>query len=420
MRLLKKTILSYFIFTAILLLASVPVFYYLLKAVVVNNADENLRAIKTRIMPQLLAAAEGRPAGSIDYSDYTIIFQKAAGGRNNDSVYNYSITGTAPGEWLPGRALSSHFVIHQETYSMEIKTSMVDKMALIKRIVFILSLILLALLLGLLLINQQLAKNIWHPFYNTLKKLQHYGVDKQESLQLEKSSVKEFNDLNNAIEQLTQRDRLAFEAQKEFTENASHEMQSPLAVFQSKLELLMQTKPLNEEQTLLITDLANASKRMSRLNKSLVLLTRIENNQFPETEKVAVGESVQKLLEQYAFQAERKDLHIYNHVQEETFLTANKTLLEMLFSNLLSNAIRHNVQGGEIHVRLTQKQLQVQNSGKPQALNSEKLSGRFQKDSADENSLGLGLAIAHKICSLYHYQLHYQFVNGLHSFSVEF
>lgn len=420
MKLLKKTILYYFAFSALLLLASVPVFYYTLKSIVVNNADENLRAFKTRIMPQLLNAAAMHPAGRLNILEYDILFQKESTGKKGDSVYNLYITGESPGELLPARAFASQFVINQSLYSVEIKTSMVDKITLIKRIVLLLVVVLFLLLLGLLLINNILSKNIWLPFYRTLQQLHAYRVDKQAPITLEKGSIKEFNDLNSAIEQLTVRDQQAYATQKEFAENAAHEMQSPLAVFQSKLELLMQTAPLNEQQTSLITDMANASKRMSRLNKSLVLLTRIENNQFLEKELVSVKDILQKLLQQYEFQVKRKSIHLVFESSTDINIEANKTLLEILLSNLLSNAIRHNVQDGSIRIILKEHELIIQNSGRIYPLNQEKLFQRFQKESTDSASLGLGLEIVKKICLLNHYVIQYRFTDQLHTFSVQF
>src|SRR5690606_18129091 len=153
---------------------------------------------------------------------------------------------------------------------------------LIGSIIVLQCVLLVLLLAGLLLVNQGLSRRVWRPFYQTLRKLRAYKVDDAEPLSLGSSAVAEFRELNTAVEQLAERSRQSYVAQKEFAENASHEMRTPLAIFQGKLELLMQTDPLTEEQAELITDLATASQRMARLNKGLILLTRIQNGQFPE------------------------------------------------------------------------------------------------------------------------------------------
>ena len=251
---------------------------------------------------------------------------------------------------LSNRQLVSHFYVNQEFYSLHITTSLTDKYSLVKRIIWVIAILLIALLLGLLILNRVLTQKIWKPFYNTLNRLKEYRVDKQEMLTLEKSPIDEFNDLNKAVTVLTETNYQAYQIQKEFTENASHEMQSPLAVFQSKLELLMQTNPLNEEQATLITELADASKRMFRLNKTLILLTKIDNDQFLEKEMVSVKDVLEKLIKQYEFQISNLSIRFEFISEKDITIEANKTLIEILLGNLLSNAIRHNISNGFIQI----------------------------------------------------------------------
>ena len=417
MQLLKKTIKSYFIFSVIVLLVAIPIFYLALKRMMVASVDENLIATKTRIMPQLLNAAADSNESNLHLPGYDIQLKKEQPGKKGDSLYNNE---SNPQLSAPNRLLASHFYINQESYRVEIKTSLVDRYLLIQRIVLVSALLLLALLLGLLVINRTLTKKIWQPFYQTLRRLQEYRVDRTPVLKLEPSSVSEFNDLNKAIEQLAERNYQVYSSQKEFTENASHEMQSPLAVFQSKLELLMQTKPLNEEQAALITDLANASKRMVRLNKSLILLTKIDNDQFLEKEPVSIRDTLQKLVQQYEFQIGQQSIHLHFSDANDITVEANKTLIEILMGNLLSNAIRHNIPNGRIEITLKDKELMVQNTGRASSLDTNRLFQRFQKESSDANSIGLGLEIVKKISNLNHYSVQYRFVDPLHTFSVRF
>ncbi|MES1160193.1 MAG: HAMP domain-containing sensor histidine kinase [Bacteroidota bacterium] len=434
MQLLKKTITAYFIFSVILLLITIPVLYWTLKRLMVANVDENLIATKTRIMPQLLDAAAGNREGILHLpgAGYDILLEKEGhqpnghlqqpAERKTDSLYNGESIDSYPGRTLPNRLLASHFYINQESYSLRITASLADKYLLIQRIVLVSALLLIALLVGLLVINRMLTKKIWQPFYNTLQRLREYRVDRQPRLTLQPSTISEFNDLNTAIEQLAERNYQVYSSQKEFTENASHEMQSPLAVFQSKLELLMQTKPLNEDQAALITDLANASKRMARLNKSLILLTKIDNDQFIEKETISVKEVLQKLIQQYEFQIQQQGIHLRFENIEDITLTANRTLVEILLSNLLSNAIRHNLPGGSIEISLQtkDKELTIRNTGRPSPLDTQKLFQRFQKESSDANSIGLGLEIVKKITNLNHFSIRYSFTSQLHTFSLRF
>ena len=419
MELLKKTIRSYFLVSVIILLVAIPIFYLTLKKLLVKNIDEDLIATKTLLIPRLRNVAANKGQGGVLYRNYDIQYEKTHSSGSGDSISTVEVSDSFSNELIQQRLLTSQFIVNKESYRLKIKISMADKNSLMRRIAGVAVIMLFLLLLGLLIINKVLSKKIWRPFYNTLLGLHEYRVDRQPALHLEKSSVKEFNDLNKAIEQLTQRDYQAYISQKEFAENASHEMQSPLAVFQSKLELLMQTKPLNEEQASLIEDLANASERMARLNKSLILLTKIENNQFLEKETVSLEGILKKLKQQYEFQIDQKSIQVEFQVEKDIEIEANRTLTEILISNLLSNAIRHNVQNGRIVLRLRTNELVVQNSGKPYSLDVQKLFQRFQKDSFDSGSIGLGLEIVKKICDLNHYSIKYQYINQLHTFSVQ-
>jgi signal transduction histidine kinase len=422
MRLLKKTVISYFIYSAILLIVAIPLFYLALKKMVVSNVDENLVTTKTLIIPRLQSELINNHEGHLIFSGYDIEYEKAGQGESGDSLLTIepAIDGSSSGIVISNRQLVSHFYVNQEMYSLHITTSLTDKYSLVKRIIWLITLLLVSLLIGLLILNRVLTKKIWKPFYQTLNSLKEYRVDKQPALALQQSPVEEFNDLNKAVTVLTETNYQAYQSQKEFTENASHEMQSPLAVFQSKLELLMQTSPLNEEQATLIADLANASKRMFRLNKTLILLTKIDNDQFLERESVSVVDTLQKLISQFEFQINNASIRLEFINEPDIVVNANKTLIEILLSNLLSNAIRHNTTDGVIQIVLNRNEMIIRNSGKLSSLDQKKLFKRFQKESHDTESIGLGLEIVNKICTLYKYRVSYQFVNEMHQFSVSF
>ena len=258
------------------------------------------------------------------------------------------------------------------------------------------------------------------PFYVTLNKLRNYKVEMHELLALSQTSITEFNDLNTSLQELTERTHQSYISQKEFTENASHEMQTPVAILQSKLELLMQTTPLSEEQAELMNDLADASRRMTRLNKSLVLLTKIENNQFADKENISLILYLEKFILQYQPQINEKQIVVEKEFTTEEVLYANASLIEVLISNLLGNAIRHNNVGGSIVIRLYPGELVIENTGRLTALDETKVFKRFQKESADSNSIGLGLEMVKKVCSIYQYSVTYTFINNLHRFTVCF
>ncbi|MBE7172985.1 MAG: HAMP domain-containing histidine kinase [Williamsia sp.] len=419
MQLLKRTVRSYFLYSVVMLLIAIPVFYFVLKEIVITNIDEDLLATKTRIIP-LIRQSILEHGQSAEFPDHDISLEKAPRHMEKDSITTIDELDTTSFQLVPKRLLTSHVLINQDSYRLQVRISMTNQNALIKSIIIVQAILLLVLLIGLLIINRNLSEQIWKPFYKTLRQLNAHKIDQDAPIVLDKSSIKEFNDLNDAIQRLTQRSYQAYISQKEFTENAAHELQTPLAVFQAKLELLMQSASLSEEQAVLISDMAMAAQRMSRLNKNLLLLTRIENNQFPEKERVSFQDIVQKLLQQYQHQIEQKQLAVQTDPQGDALLETNRALAEMLVSNLLSNAIRHNKEGGMIRVRLDQQRLEVANSGQASSLPADKLYQRFQRNSTDSNSLGLGLEIVHKICLINHYAIAYTFEGGLHVFTIRF
>ena len=419
MQLLQKTVRSYFLLSVIMLLVAVPVFYFVLREIVITNIDEDLLATKTRIMP-LLRRSVVRQGYTLEMPDHSIHLEKASPRKQADTLSTIDELDSTSYQWVPKRLLTTHILVNRDTYRLQVRVSMANHNALIKSILIVQALLLVALLIGLLLINRNLSKRLWKPFYKTLQKLSSHKIDQDVPMVLEKSSIKEFNDLNDVVRQLTERSYNAYISQKEFTENASHELQTPLAVFQSKLELLMQTQSLTEEQASLITDMAMAAQRMARLNKNLLLLTRIENNQFPEKEPVSFRELLQRLLEQYQYQIEQKNIRVKMDLQEDAVLQINRAMAEMLVSNLLSNSIRHNVENGLLEISLNAQFLKVANTGAPRSLSPGKLFKRFQKSSTDINSLGLGLEIVQKISSLNHYLVDYRFEGDLHSFTIRF
>jgi signal transduction histidine kinase len=282
------------------------------------------------------------------------------------------------------------------------------------------ALLMILIATGMFMINRYLEGKTWKPFYSSLAKLNKYQIESGEQIRFEPTDIDEFKNLQDTITALTRRNQQAYLAQKEFTENASHEMQSPLAVIQGKTELLMQTSPLTETQAELISDLTAAAQRMNRLNRSLLMLSKIENRQFPEKEIVNLGELISRLAEQFTNALRQKNILVEQKISSPVSMEVNRILLETMVGNLFSNAIRHNRQDGSIEIVLDPAMLEIRNTGKPSSLDTARLFKRFQKQSTDMNSTGLGLEIVKKICDLYAFSVRYKFENEQHVFAVLF
>lgn len=417
MKLLNKSIRTYLLYATIILLISVPVLYIAIQRIVAEDVDESLMAKKEKIVRYLENKNDSafRINNQTLDSDVTLLLSQTATVKK-DSVYTVIIHDKLSNEETPYRILETHISVKRKYFTLQLKNSLIDSKDLIESIVKIVAALLLLIIAGLILINRLLSKNLWRPFYSTISKLDEFKIENNEVLHFEKNNITEFTDLNKTITALTNRNLEVYQSQKEFTENASHEMQTPLAVLQCKIDLLMQTNPLNKEQSELISDLADVNQRMTHLNKSLLLLTKIENNQFFETENISVKQMLEKLTAQYRFQAEQRNITIENEFAGDITIMANKTLIEIMLGNLLSNAIKHNVINGSVIINGSKRVISFINTSGAAQLNSEKMFQRFQKQTTNSNSTGLGLQIAKKIADHYHYDINYNFHAQQHIF----
>lgn len=256
-------------------------------------------------------------------------------------------------------------------------------------------------------------RNLWIPFEKTLNSMEKFEVSDNRFPKLENGGIKEFSRLNQALVKLMWRNSETYRQQKEFTENASHELQTPLAVMRSRLDLLLQ-RNLDRETLDSINELYNANRRMERLNRDLLLLAKIGNGQFATDRKVNVVSVVRDIADSLA-PTEHSINTLFSQPAYE--IEANRTLLESLITNLVANALRNS---GQADISLTAGKLMVSNpsyNGKP--LDSSRLFQRFAPSSGTKGN-GLGLAIAKSICDFHHWDIEYDFAEGRHSFTVRF
>src|SRR6185437_1649370 len=200
--------------------------------------------------------------------------------------------------------------------------------------------------------------------------------------------------------------------------NASHEMMTPLAVITSKLDTLIQDESLKPEQLDQINDIYSAAGKLSRLNQSLLLLLKIENNLVDDSELLSLDELINQKVRQFHELIVDKNLQV-NGFLDNKQITASKYLVDILLNNLFSNAIRHNYNYGSLMITLTNDKLIFQNTGPEKPLDAENLFERFQKGQKSEGT-GLGLTIVKNICNLYHWEIDYSFEEGMHSFEIRF
>ena len=262
--------------------------------------------------------------------------------------------------------------------------------------------------------------SLWHPFDDTLRKTERFNIAKDEVPRFNETDISEFNRLNRSLAQLMERDHESFRIQKEFTENASHELQTPLAVIRSKLDLLMQEE-MNERQMNIVSDLYHLTMRMSHLNRNLLLLAKIDNAQYATAEEVDIGTLLAETLPMYGVLQSDIPIKVSDRrsVHGRT-LRANTVLLECLLKNLIVNALRHTAPGGDVTVTMTDKTLTVSNTAMDGPLREETLFRRFRSGEVRHSGTGLGLAIVRSICDFHKWTVSYSFAEGRHTFVLGF
>ena len=413
MKLLQKTNRIHLLFTSILIILTGCVLYFLIVAIVEEEVTEKLYVNKQRIVEnlkselpvsQLPPVIEIKEISSADIIPLTV---------NEVLLYDP----IEQDEEL-FKELSKSENINGINYLITVRQVILEPHDYWNTIGLALGMMLLVLLIGLLIINKLVAKKIWKPFYQNLEILKSYSLENDKSLCLKSSQIEEFEQLNEVITKLTNRIKDDFVSLKEFTENAAHEMQTPLAIIQSKLEEGLQLTNLKEEQALLIQSSLTATKRLSKLNQSLLLLAKLENHQFNETEKIELSLAIENCLNEFNDLIVSKQIKLTTSI-EKRIIRVHPQLLNMLLTNLIGNAIKHNLNKGTIHIDLNQNGLIIKNTGEQTEKTPEDFFKRFVKSNQSSSSLGLGLSIVQRICKTYDWKVNYEIRENIHLIKVE-
>ena len=316
------------------------------------------------------------------------------------------------------RLLTTAFVATDgKYYEMKVISQELDKGKLIKELATSLLWLYLFLFVSTILVNNFVLKKTWKPFYQLLKYLNDFRLDKGVIHEPSESKIKEFSMLNKSILSLLKTNVGIFNSQKQFIENASHEMQTPLAIGTNKLELLAGEKDLSPDHIQKIGAIIETFQRLSGLNKSLLLLSKIENKQFVSEEQLNFDELFNRLINDFSDYAKYREIEIKYVNEGPWLLQMNKDLAELLTLNLLKNAIVHNRQGGKIIIKLSSSHFTIENTGDSPPLPFNKLFVRFNKNPNNKSSTGLGLAIVKAIADVSSLSVTYSY-NGRHVFNV--
>ena len=423
--LLSKTTKPFIIYVLIILVISIPAYYLVVDAIWKHELDEHndIVARKTASQINSLKLSEEKLIETIqlwnDVQPSTNIRKLEKNDNLKDSIFIVE----KPHDFLHFeeidrfRCLSKVIYLNKKPYRFYIETNIEETQETIFFISITTVFLFVMIVGGLLFLNRRLSKSVWKPFRETLDQLKTFSLNNQTKIEFSKTDVSEFDELNQSLTKLIEHNVSVYKTQKEFTENASHELQTPLAILKNKLDILLQNQDLTEKQYQIAEEMNRALSRSSRINKNLLLLAKIDNKQF-DSETFHLNEVLNQSLEILQEHFEQKNISVNTEIFDNVKVNGNIGLTEVLINNLIINAIRHTSINGSILIRLSQSEFEVSNSGTDK-LNGDLLFKRFSRFSKDNNGSGLGLAIVQEICKSQNWTINYRFENNNHIFSVK-
>jgi signal transduction histidine kinase len=399
----------------IFIVASIA-FYISLRIVLVNQIDEDLEIEEAEIKAHV--RKHDRLPESFSASDQIIRFIPATRNSNRQFL-TVSLNDSADEKVHDYRRLIFSIIASGEAYRAEVSKSLESTNKLLYSILLVSVLTILLILSVSALLNRYLLKRLWKPFYASLDAIRKFRVSSRETLSLKSNNIEEFTFMNRTVEHLAHTSQVEYVALKTFSENASHEIQTPIAIIRSKLDLLLQEESLSEKGSKTLQAAFDCLERLSRLNRSLLLLAKIENNQFDDLHTVDLAQSLTNKLEDFNELWGARNFAVETSVQNAT-VRMNKELSEVLLNNLLSNATLHNRPNGKIEVELNANYLSVKNTGSNSPLDDDRLFQRFYKPAVSGAQNGLGLSIIKQVCDTSGFQILYDHRDGTHQFRIIF
>lgn len=316
------------------------------------------------------------------------------------------------------RYLKEDLLLNGQPFRVTVIVSKIAHIEQVKGIFLSILLPVAMLFIVLLLVNRMMMARLWKPFRELLHNLKSFNLNQQDNFRQVKTPIIEFMELNSAIAEISQRIRSEYREIKLFTENASHEMMTPIAVITSKLEMMLQSNELSEQQSKDIHELYRATSKLTKLNQSLLLLVKIDNNLLRDLQEVSIKDVIEERIGYFQELLHNKQIVLDLHLQEKTVFMS-KFLAETLIDNLIGNAIRHNHLGGTIGILLNQDTLQISNTSTLPAIDAQHAFERFYKGQHSDG-MGLGLAIVKQIVARHKFKILYRYQEGRHVFSLNF
>lgn len=395
-------------------------FYWTIMEEVNDETDDSLADYAEAIIIRALSDEELPSNSNGSNNQYYLydVSEEYAQSYSHISYHDEMVYIEEKGEMEPARVLMIIFETEAGEYKeLVVYTPTIEKVDLQRAILWWIVFLYILLLLSILAVNAWVFQRNMKPLYMLLKWLEHYRLGGKNSPLKNQTKILEFRKLNEAAILATERSEKLFEQQRLFIGNASHEMQTPLAICRNRLEMLMDDEALTEKQLAELMKTHQTLENLTRMNKSLLLLCKIENRQFVDVKEICMNELLQIYLDDY------KEAYAYRNIQVRVksagcfYLNISESLASVLLTNLLKNAFVHSPEGGIIDIYFNKEKFVISNTGE-EPLEAERIFERFYQGKKKEGSTGLGLALVDSICKANHLKIGYDYAGGKHIFTI--
>ncbi|MEQ8555293.1 MAG: HAMP domain-containing sensor histidine kinase [Cyclobacteriaceae bacterium] len=423
MKLLAITNRLYLISIGAVILISSLAAFFILRSIINNEFNRKLFAEKEQILSEIQANPGLGERHFLNVGDRITIAPFPADSVIGDLMIDTAYFEPYEEEILPFRVLIFTEHINGKNHKITISKSLVPNMDLISGVGQIMIGMGGLIILVLILINKVVLRKLWAPFEYLLDHLKAFDITSPRRIRQGEytfdSRVDEFKKLNQVLNDMIKQSIKDYNSLKEFTENTSHEIQTPLAIIRNKAESLLQEN-LSKEQLEDIGKIYEAAGRLSRLKTGLSLISRIDNNQYIKKEPINLKAVIENKLEDFEELIAIKNLRLKTTYYGEPELELNSELTSILITNLINNAIKHNIKEGLINIVLKDVELLIENTGTPPVIPTEQMFDRFQKTGDTSESTGLGLSLVKKIVEHFNLRVKYIYEKDLHKLYLTF
>ena len=397
------------------------VFYFTMVDEINDEVDDALEDYSELIVIRMLSGELLPRMNEGSNNSYTIapVDENYAAAHPGIDYYDAEVYIPEKEETEPARFLVTIFQDgNGQFYELKVATPTFEKDELLETILWWVVWLYLLLLITVVGTTMWIFYNSMRPLYALLHWLDGYVPGHKTVPVPNNTSITEFRRLNAAAQQAVDRSEELLEQQKQFIGNASHELQTPLAVLGGRMEYMLDHAGLDEQTMGEVIQMQRTLGHIVRLNKTLLLLAKIDNGQFPENTDVDISAMIREQKELYDDIYEERDIRCDMHLTGSFLVRMNESLASVLVSNLIRNAYVHSEAGARIDIRIEGRTLTVSNDGVT-PLDGKHIFERFYQGSKREGSTGLGLAVVKAVADSYGLCVGYRFGEEQHIFSVE-